>query len=158
MTVRRLSRRRFCTFCDLALVSKAMSPSRNPYHIATSWILPPAPMVAIDMEWRSWRNASISASLILIVARWLTPMPEVLTPPRRSGARQLRAGAVPGRDPTTVLVPLAGDGRQRHVGLQRPACRREVEAVDVAHGHRMAGRVGQAGGVGAARPRDHAPV
>src|SRR5579862_3506963 len=106
-----------------------MSPSRKPYHMATSWIRSPGPMVAIDIEWRSWRNASISASLILIVARWLTPMPEVLTPPGPSPARRLQARAVPGRAPAPIVVPLAGDGGQGEVGLQGPAGRREVEAV-----------------------------
>src|SRR5579863_7927673 len=68
-------RRRFCAFCDLALVSKASIPSRNPYHIATAWIEPSWLIEHSDTGRRSWRNPSISSGVILIWARWFTPWP-----------------------------------------------------------------------------------
>ena len=42
-------RRRFATFCDFALVSNAISPSRKPYHIATMWMVPSALSDANDI-------------------------------------------------------------------------------------------------------------
>src|SRR5580692_8508988 len=68
-------RRRFCAFCDLALVSKASIPSRNPYHMATAWIDPSWLIEHSDTGRRSWRKPSISSGVILIWARWLTPWP-----------------------------------------------------------------------------------
>src|SRR5262245_40638409 len=73
--VRRGSRRRFCTFCAFAFVSKAIAPSRNPYHIATEWMLPSGEIVDIAIEWRSCRNASTSSGVILMRSRWFTPWP-----------------------------------------------------------------------------------
>jgi len=43
-----------------------MVPSTKPYHIATSWMRPPGPIVAIDIVRRSCRKAWISSSVILI--------------------------------------------------------------------------------------------
>src|SRR3974390_1091122 len=68
-------RRRFCTFCDLALVSKARHPSRNPYHMATAWMEPSWLTEHSVTGRRSCKNASTSSSVILIMARWLTPWP-----------------------------------------------------------------------------------
>src|SRR6185312_3569738 len=68
-------RRRFLTFCDFALVSNASSPSRNPYHIATRWIVPSPLIDAREIVCFPWRNASISSSDILIWSRCLTPFP-----------------------------------------------------------------------------------
>ena len=66
-------RSRFCTFCDFALVSNAIAPSRNPYHIATTWIVASWFIVANDIVRPASRNASTSASVILMTSRCLTP-------------------------------------------------------------------------------------
>src|SRR5258708_7936746 len=68
-------RSRFRTFCDFAFVSNAIAPSRNPYHMATTWIVSSWFIVANDMVRPSTRNASTSASDILITSRYLTPGP-----------------------------------------------------------------------------------
>ena len=47
ITVMRLSRRRFTTFCDLAFVSNHTSPSMSPNHIATRCGIPSGPIVAM---------------------------------------------------------------------------------------------------------------
>ena len=59
----------------LGLRLHATRPSRNPYHMAIAWIDPSWLMLHIDMGLRSWMNASTSAGVILICARWLTPWP-----------------------------------------------------------------------------------
>ena len=66
-------RSRLRTFCDFAFVSNAIAPSRNPYHIATTWIVESWFIVANDMVRPSWRNASTSASVILMTSRCFTP-------------------------------------------------------------------------------------
>src|SRR3954451_829142 len=68
-------RRRFCTFCDLALVSKATAPSRNPYHMATAWMVLSWLIEHRVMVWRPVRYSSTSSGLILMSARCLTPWP-----------------------------------------------------------------------------------
>ena len=68
-------RRRFATFCDFALVSNAISPSRKPYHIATRWMLPSALIDASDIVCLPRRNSAISSSVIWILSRCLTPLP-----------------------------------------------------------------------------------
>ena len=50
MTVQCGLRRRFNTFCALALDSIATQPSRKPYHIATMWMDPSGLTVAMDIE------------------------------------------------------------------------------------------------------------
>src|SRR5262245_17041757 len=72
------SRGRFLTFCDLVLVSNATAPSRNPYHMATEWMLPSGEIVDIVIDIRSCRSASTSSDVILISPRWLTPCPMAL--------------------------------------------------------------------------------
>ena len=53
-------------FCDLDLVSNQISPSMIPYHIATRWMLPSAPVVArVAVRLRA-TNSAISASVMTI--------------------------------------------------------------------------------------------
>ena len=66
MQVIRGSRRRLTAFCALALVSMAIDPSRNPYHMATAWMDPSWLSVHMVIGRRSWRKASISSGDILI--------------------------------------------------------------------------------------------
>src|SRR5664280_1479567 len=75
MQVTRGSRPRLTAFCALALVSMAMEPSRNPYHMATAWIDPSWFSVHMVIGRRSCRKASISSGVILIRSRCLTPWP-----------------------------------------------------------------------------------
>ena len=83
-------RRRFLTFCDFALVSNAISPSRNPYHIATRWMVPSPLIDAKEIVCFPWRNSSISSSDILIWSRCLTPLPiSAAAPPRSVDAHDI---------------------------------------------------------------------
>src|SRR4051794_4493473 len=72
-------RRRFATFWLFAFVSSAGAPSRNPYHIATRWMLPSGPNVAQFMVCTPCRKSSISRGVILIWSRWLTPCPKAFS-------------------------------------------------------------------------------
>src|SRR3954470_22883496 len=91
--VTRGSRRKFCTFCDLALVSKQGAPSMRPYPIATRCGCPDGPTDASVMVRLDATNCSISSSLIAICARWLTPT--------GAGYRRCRCG----RRPPAARVP-----------------------------------------------------
>src|SRR3974390_2526776 len=75
MQVMRVSRRRFTAFCDLALVSMAMLPSRKPDHMATGWIDPSWLSVHMVIARRSWRKASISSGDMVTRSRCFTPSP-----------------------------------------------------------------------------------
>ena len=75
MQVIRESRPRLTAFWALALVSMAIDPSRNPYHMATAWIDPSWLRVHMVIGRRSWRKASISSGVIVIRSRCLTPWP-----------------------------------------------------------------------------------
>ena len=75
MQVIRGSRARLTAFCALALVSMAIDPSRNPYHMATAWIDPSWLRVHMVIGRRSWRKASISSGDMVMRSRCLTPWP-----------------------------------------------------------------------------------
>src|ERR1700730_16227268 len=94
------SRRRFNTFWLLALVSIPIASSRKPYHIATRWIVPSWFIVAIDIEWRPWRNSSISSCVILMTSRCFVP----IGAPGWSGGD----GRVDGNDGPTDVAGFVG--------------------------------------------------
>ena len=73
MQVNLESRPKLTAFWALALVSTAIEPSRNPYHMATAWMDPSWLSVHMVMGLRSWRKASTSSGVILIRSRCLTP-------------------------------------------------------------------------------------
>ena len=112
-------RRRFCTFCDFALVSKAISPSRNPYHIATRWMVPSAFSDANDIVCFPRRNSAISSSVIRILPRWLTPFPiSAAAPPFGRAQRSRRESD----SITQAGLVLALDlDRDEHLGLDAGA-------------------------------------
>src|SRR5579863_4201122 len=116
-------RRRFCAFCDLALVSKASIPSRNPYHMATAWIEPSWLIEHSDTGRRSWRNPSISSAVILIWARWLIPWPgcAVSVMALLSSGRRYRPGAARSSAPGSVragkVLDAVDEVRPQPVGL-----------------------------------------
>src|SRR5690606_23911969 len=113
-TVMRSSRRRFCAFCDFALVSNQIWPSRTPYHMATTCGAPVGPMVAMVAVRLRRMNSATSPSGILICARWLMPIDRplrVATGRGRCRARRipvLVAGAP--HVPTRPLRAGSGDG------------------------------------------------
>src|SRR5829696_7587979 len=75
------SRSRFLIFCGLVNVSNATCPSIRPYHIATRWMLPSGPNVAMLTTWRPSRNAATSSSFMRISSRR-----EAMGPPGSSGS------------------------------------------------------------------------